>query len=206
MNLYKLKTKEYPMKKLTILSLVLFITVPLLAQDPFIGEIRMFAGNFAPRGWALCDGQILPISGNDALFSLLGTTYGGDGRTTFALPDLRGRAPIHAGTGPGLSHRILGQKGGEETVPLTINHLPSHTHTAQLNADSTVATSDKPQSALPARNAGSTPQYGTTPNTTLNGSSISINSAGGNLAHQNMQPYITINYIIALQGIYPSRN
>jgi len=194
------------MKKLILVSLIFFITVPLFAQDPFLGEIRMFAGNFAPRGWALCDGQLLPISNNTALFSLLGTTYGGDGRTTFALPDLRGRAPIHAGQGPGLTNKTLGQKGGEETVLLTVNQLPSHTHTAQINADSTVATSDIPKGALPARNAGSTPQYGNTPNTALSANSISINTVGGNQAHPNMQPYITINYIIALQGIYPSRN
>jgi len=194
------------MKKLIFLSLILFITAPLLAQEPLLGEIKMFGGNFAPRGWALCDGQILAISENEALFSILGTTYGGDGRTTFGLPDLRGRTPIHAGQGPGLTLRRLGQKGGEETVLLTVNQLPSHTHTAQLNADSSVATSDKPQSLLPARNAGSTPQYGDSPNTALSASSISINAAGGNQAHPNMQPYITINYIIALQGIYPSRN
>jgi microcystin-dependent protein len=206
LNLFSLKTKGNTMRKILLLSLFLFITVPSFAQDPFIGEIRMFAGNFAPRGWALCDGQILPISGNESLFSLLGTTYGGDGRTTFALPDLRGRTPIHAGQGPGLTNRRLGEKGGVENVLLTINQLPSHTHTAQLNADSTVATSDKPQGTLPARNAGSTPQYGNTPNTALSAKSIAINEVGGNQDHPNMQPYITINYIIALQGIYPSRN
>src|SRR5210317_1716351 len=123
-------------------------------SNAYIGEIRMVGFNFPPRNWALCDGQLLPISSNTALFSLLGTTYGGDGRTTFALPDLRGRAPIHVGQGPDLTNKTLGQKGGVETVLLTVNQLPSYTHTVQINADSTVATSDKPQDALLARNAG----------------------------------------------------
>ncbi|KAA3615342.1 MAG: phage tail protein [Calditrichaeota bacterium] len=176
-----------------------------MAQEPFIGEIKMFGGNFAPRGYAFCDGQLLPISQYSALFSILGTTYGGDGRTTFGLPDLRGRAPIHEGNGPGLSDRRLGQKGGQENVVLNITQIPSHTHTAQLNADSTVATSDKPESGLLARNAGSTPQYGDTVNTALNSAAVKVSNTGGNGAHPNMQPFITINYIIALEGIYPSR-
>jgi microcystin-dependent protein len=194
------------MKTLLLLFLMLLITAPILAQEPFLGEIRMFAGNFAPRGWALCDGQILPISQYDALFSLLGTMYGGDGRTSFGLPDLRGRAPIHAGSGPGLTPRPVGQKGGAETVTLTVNQLPAHSHQAQIKADSTVATSDNPQKALLARNAGSTPQYGITPNTALSDSAVTITSAGGGQSHPNMQPFLTVNYIIALQGIYPSRN
>ena len=194
------------MKKLFSLSLVLLVAAPLFAQEPFIAEIRMFAGNFAPRGWAFCDGQLLPISENQALFSLVGTIYGGDGRTTFALPDLRGRAPVHAGQGPGLTNRRLGENGGAEAVFLTINEMPSHNHHAISNADSTVATSDKPTDALPARNAGATPQYGENANSTLNANSISIGQTGGNQPHPNMQPFLTINYIIALQGIYPSRN
>jgi len=193
-------------KKLIFLILVLFVSVPLMAQEPYLGEIRMFAGNFAPRGWALCDGQFLSISSNSALFSLLGTTYGGDGRTTFALPDLRGRAPIHAGQGPGLSNRRLGGKGGAETAVLSASQMPIHSHTVQIKADSTVATSDKPQNAFPARNAAATPQYGENPNSTLNSAAVSVGNAGSGQAHLNMQPYITINYIIALQGIYPSRN
>ena len=195
------------MKKIIFLSLMLFFAVPLFSQDPMIGEIRMFAGNFAPRGWALCDGQLLPIAQNSALFSILGTTYGGDGRTNFALPDLRGRAPIHAGTGSGLSPKRLGQKGGEENVTLTISQIPSHNHlaTVALNADSTVATSDKPENMFPARNAASTPQYGDTANTTLGLSSVSVGNTGGNRSHNNMQPFLTIHYIIALQGTFPSR-
>jgi microcystin-dependent protein len=195
------------MKKSLIFSiLALFMIAPLMAQEGFIGEIRMFAGNFAPRNWALCDGQLLPISSNTALFSILGTTYGGDGRTTFALPDLRGRAPIHAGQGPGLSPRYLGQRGGAETVVLTSNQMPSHNHMAQINADSTVATSDRPQNTFPARNAAATPQYGENVNSTLNITAISVGNAGGGQAHPNMQPYVTINYIICLVGIFPSRN
>lgn len=194
------------MKKLIFLSFILLFTLPVFAQEPYIGEIRMFAGNFAPRGWALCDGQLLSISQNTALFSIIGTTYGGDGQTTFALPDLRGRVPVHAGHGPGLTNKNLGQKGGEETVTLTVNEIPSHSHTAQLFADSTVATTDKPESALPARNAASTPQYGAIPNTRLSNSSISVYNTGGNQPHPNMQPYLTVNFIIALQGIFPPRN
>ncbi len=192
-------------KNLILFSLMFCFTMPLMAQEPFIGEIKMFAGNFAPRNFALCNGQLLQISQYQALFSLLGTTYGGDGRTTFGLPDLRGRAPIHFGTGPGLSDKRLGQKGGQESVALTVNNLPAHNHTAQLNADSTVATSDKPGNGLPARNAGSTPQYGDTVNTALNTAAVTVDNTGGNAPHTNMQPYLTINYIIALQGIYPSR-
>ncbi len=176
-------------------------------SEPFIAEVRIFAGNFAPRSWAFCDGQLLPIAQNTALFSLLGTTYGGDGRTTFALPDLRGRAPIHAGSGPGLSTRRLGQKGGEENVTLNILQIPSHNHTATLtlHADSTVATSDKPEDMYPARNAASTPVYGDTANTTLGTGSAIINNTGGNQSHNNMQPYVTVNYIIATIGLFPSR-
>ncbi len=172
------------------------------AQDPFIGEIRMFAGNFAPRGWAFCDGQLLPIAQNTALFSLLGTTYGGDGRTTFALPDLRGRFPLHAGSGPGLTNRRLGEKAGAESHTLTTNQIPSHTHRAW--ADSTVGVAGGPGDSLPARNAAGIPHYGKNPNTTL--APDFIESAGGNQPHSIMPPYTVVNFIIALQGIYPSRD
>lgn len=198
------------MKKIILILFMLSFTVPALAQaqEPYIGEIKMFGGNFAPRGWALCDGQLLSIAQNQALFSILGTTYGGDGRTTFGLPDLRGRVPIHVGTGAGLSPKRLGEKGGQENVTLTVNQLPSHSHSAtvQISADSTVATSDKPENLYPARNAGSTPQYGDTANTTLGVSTVTVNNTGGNQSHSIMQPYNTVTYIIALVGIYPSRN
>jgi len=195
------------MKKIIFLSFMLSFSVPLFAQEPLLGEIKMFAGTFAPRGWALCDGQILPIAQNQALFSILGTTYGGDGRTTFGLPDLRGRVPIHPGTGPGLSTYRLGQKGGHETVTLTIAQIPSHNHvaTVKISADSTVATTDKPENMFPARNAGATPQYGDTSNTTLGSSTVSVNNSGGNQSHSIIQPYTTVNYIIATVGIFPSR-
>ncbi len=192
-------------KKFIFFILTIFLSGPLLAQEPFLGEIRMFAGTFAPRGWAFCDGQLLQISQYSALFSLLGTTYGGDGRTTFALPDLRGRAPIHAGQGAGLTRRVLGERGGQETVTLTVAQMPSHNHTAQVNADSSVAMNDKPENGLPARNAAATPVYGDDPNTTLNNSAVTVQNNGGSQPHPNMQPYITVNYIIAITGIFPSR-
>ena len=171
--------------------------------QPFIGEIILFAGNFAPRDWALCDGQILQIQDNQALFSLLGTTYGGDGRTTFALPDLRGRAPIHAGTGPGLTNRRLGSRGGFETVALTETQLPGHTHT--LSASTSEGGLDTPEGGYPARPASGIPQYADQSNTTM--AAGAVGSAAQTAApHENMPPYLTLNYIIATVGVFPSRN
>ncbi|MCA9638552.1 MAG: phage tail protein [Myxococcales bacterium] len=164
-------------------------------MEPFLGQIMMFAGNFAPRGWALCDGQLLPISQNQALFSILGTTYGGDGRTTFALPDLRGRAPIHAGHGPGLSDYRLGQKGGAESVTLTVNQMPSHNHTLAMNGEGAAT---KQAGYLAASEI-----YGETADKSAPANTIS--NAGGNQPVSNIQPYVVVNYIIALQGIFPSR-
>ncbi len=187
---------------LLLMMFMLLHTDNAHAQTPYIGEIKMFAGNFAPRGWALCDGQLLSISQYTALFSILGTTYGGDGRTTFALPDLRGRTPIHAGRGPGLSTRQLGQNGGEENHTLTINEMPSHTH--QLRGDSLIASTDSPLNATPARNAGGIPSYGDPPDVNMSGNAIQ--STGGGLPHNTMQPYLTVNFIIALEGIFPPRN
>lgn len=190
------------------LSLILFLSIlgtlakvqPAFSQEPFIGEIRLFAGNFAPRGWAFCDGQLLPIAQNQALFSIIGTTYGGDGRTTFALPDLRGRAPIHAGSGPGLTPRVLGARGGEEQVTLTESQLPQHTHS--LMASTAKADTKTPTGEVLG---GNTKNY-TAPPTNVDTDISSIGIAGEGQAHNNMQPYLTLNYIIALQGIYPSRN
>lgn len=170
-------------------------------NEPFIGEISWFAGNFAPRGWAFCDGQLLPISSNTALFSLLGTTYGGDGKTTFALPDMRGRVAIHRGQGPGLSNRSLGEKSGDESTTLTVNQMPAHTHA--LHASNSAATSASPSGAVPA-NTGRANNYDSAVNTDMNPSSIA--ATGGGQAHNNMQPYNTLSCIIALQGLYPSRN
>lgn len=171
-------------------------------SEPFVGEIRMFAGNFAPRGWAFCDGQLLAVSQNDALFSLLGTIYGGDGRTTFGLPDCRGRIPIHAGSGPGLSARRLGAKGGAENETLTVNQLPSHGHSMQASTNFAVASlgTDKVlgQSASLLYLREGSP--------TSNMSSKAISNVGGSRSHTNLQPFLCINFIIALFGIYPSRH
>lgn len=170
-------------------------------SEPFVGEIRMFAGNFAPRGWAFCDGQLLAVSQNDALFSLLGTIYGGDGRTTFGLPDLRGRIPIHAGTGPGLSPRRLGAKGGAEKVTLTVNQLPSHGHT--LQASTALATQESPADNVTAQPTGAI-YSNIGPFVGLNANAMS--KVGGSRSHTNEMPFLCIHFIIALVGIYPSRH
>ncbi len=171
-------------------------------SEPFVGEVRMFAGNFAPRGWAFCDGQLLAVSQNDALFSLLGTIYGGDGRTTFGLPDLRGRIPIHAGTGPGLSPRRLGAKGGAENVTLTVNQMPSHGHPMQ--AVNGAANSQQPGDKGPASALG-VDAWAEEPDP-VNFSSQSITNVGGSRSHTNLMPFLCVNFIIALFGIYPSRH
>ncbi len=171
-------------------------------SDPFVGEIRMFAGTFAPRSWAFCDGQLLAISGNEALFSLLGTTYGGDGRTTFGLPDLRGRLPIHAGTGPGLTPRQLGAKGGSEQAQVNVNQLPAHTHPMQVSSD--VSDTANPGSNVTARPTSVDLYIEEPPNTDMSGSAIT--SVGGGQPHDNVMPFLAVNFIIALVGIFPSRN
>ena len=171
-------------------------------SEPFVGEIRMFAGNFAPRGWAFCDGQLLAVSQNDALFSLFGTIYGGDGRTTFGLPDMRGRIPIHAGSGPGLSPRSLGSKAGEENVTLITNQLPSHTHTMQASLDPGSETN--PSGNLTASDLA-VDAYFSNPPSTAGLASDAITSVGGSRPHTNLQPFICVNFIVALVGIYPSR-
>jgi microcystin-dependent protein len=166
-------------------------------MEGMIGEIRLFGGNFAPRSWALCDGQLLSISSNTALFSILGTTYGGDGRSTFALPDLRGRAPIHAGHGPGLSDRRLGAKGGQENVTLTVNQLPNHNHTLTVS-------SGEPSTKHPKDGFAAVGEYyNATGNAT--GPANSIGNTGGNQSVSLVQPFLAVNYIICLQGIFPSR-
>jgi microcystin-dependent protein len=169
--------------------------------DPFIGEIRGFGGNFAPRGWSLCQGQPLSIAQNSALFSILGTTYGGDGVTTFALPDLRGRVPIQQGTGPGLSNYALGQQTGTETVTLNTTQMPSHNHA--LLASGEDAGNKNPSGQVLATTT--TPAYVATPiDVVMN--PLAINNTGGNQPHNNLQPLLAINFIIALVGIFPSRN
>jgi microcystin-dependent protein len=170
--------------------------------EPLIGQLALVPYNFAPRGWASCNGQILSIAQNTALFSLLGTTYGGDGQVTFALPDLRGRVPIHFGQGPGRSDYTLGQVGGEEATTLTIAQMPAHAHAAL--ADPGVGSSDSPGGNLPARNGAGVPQYGSGTGASLSTGAIGI--SGGSQPHNNIQPYLTLHWIIALEGIYPSRN
>lgn len=174
-------------------------------SEPFVGEIRMFAGNFAPRGWAFCDGQLLAVSQNDALFSLLGTIYGGDGRTTFGLPDLRGRIPLHAGTGPGLTPRRLGDKQGEEQVTLTVNQLPNHSHDWQ--ATSTNATNASPVGTPPVPYAQplNTDVFSDGSPVTEPFASSAIGNTGGSRSHSNLMPFLCVHFIIALFGIYPSR-
>lgn len=168
-------------------------------MTPFIGEIRLFGGNFAPFGWALCQGQLLPISEYSPLFALIGTTYGGDGITNFALPDLRGRFPVHQGTGAGQT-TLLGETGGTETVSLNASQLPMHTHT--ISASST-ATSQSPSNAMPA--AWSQSQYSTADPTATQMSSAAVTPAGGLGPHENRSPYLGVSFIIALQGIFPSQ-
>lgn len=190
---------------------IVFILIGLTktwGQEGYIGEIRMFAGNFAPRGWMLCQGQLLPISTNTALFSLLGTTYGGDGRTTFALPDLRGRTPIGTGNGPALSPKTLGEIGGTETVTLIASQIPPHTH--PLYVSSNTGSTDTPASnemiAAPA-NMGPNPvkTYTASGNAVqLAPSSVGWNTSSGQ-PHDNMMPYTTINFIICTEGVFPSR-
>ena len=174
-------------------------------MDPFIAQIIMFGGNFAPRGWAFCDGQLLAISQNTALFSLLGTTYGGDGRTTFGLPDLRGRVPIHPGNGPGLPSLTLGAKGGSATNTLSVAQLPAHNHAAAAQAANPVGRGEgtaSPNNAYPAE--GGT--YATVKNVAMAADSVSVGLTGSNQPVNNMQPFTGINYIIALQGVFPSRS
>lgn len=172
-------------------------------STPFLGVISMFGGNFAPRGYALCQGQLQSIAQNDALFALLGTTYGGDGQVTFALPDLRGRAPIHQGNLAGGSTYVIGQVLGTETVTLTASQMPAHNHT--LGASSNPGSGAGPTGAVwAAYTAGQNYAAAASANTAMNTGALSV--SGGNQPHENRQPYLGINFIIALEGVFPSRN
>ena len=170
--------------------------------DPFVAEIRIFPFNFAPKGWAWCNGQLLPISQNTALFSLLGTTYGGDGKSTFALPDLQGAAPMHPGQGPGLSLYDLGQVGGSETVTLLESEIPVHSHA--LSASNSDGTGQSPVGEMLAAGVGGITPYAT-PGSLTTFSPNAVAPAGGGAPHNNMQPYLTFYFNIALQGVFPPR-
>ena len=170
-------------------------------MDPFVAEVRIFPFNFAPKGWAFCNGQILPLSQNTALFSLLGTTYGGDGKSNFALPNMQGNAPMHPGQGPGLSLHDLGEMSGSQTVTLLDSEIPSHNHT--LNSSSLNSTLTAP--ALVSTGRGNPTSVYATGGALVPMSNNAIVPAGGNQPHNNMMPYLTLNFCIALQGVYPPR-
>ncbi|MFC5702793.1 phage tail protein [Cohnella faecalis] len=171
-------------------------------MDPYVGEIRIFAGKYAPNGWALCDGSLLPVQSNQALFSILGKTYGGDGRTTFGVPDLRGTAPMHQGTGPGLTPRPYATSGGQNTVTLLESQIPNHTHVPLIQ---TTASQSSAAQAIWATSPGSSKTarkiYSNNVDTPMN--PMAISPTGGNQAHNNLQPYLTMNFIISLEGVYP---
>jgi microcystin-dependent protein len=174
-------------------------------STPFLGQISIFAFNFAPRGWALCNGQLLAIAQNTALFSILGTTYGGNGTTTFALPNLQSRVPIGVGQGPGLSNRDLGEVGGQEAVTLTSDQNAPHNH--QLLCSSADGNSYDPAGNYWSQDAGGNPEYGPASDGIAGSMSPAATSlAGGNQPHNNIQPYLTLNFCIAMEGIFPSRN
>jgi microcystin-dependent protein len=170
--------------------------------DPFVAEIRIFPFNFAPKGWAWCQGQLLPLSQNTALFSLLGTTYGGDGKSNFALPDMQGNAPMHPGQGPGLSLHDLGETGGSETVTLLDSEMPAHSHT--WTASNQDGTDQSPVSELFAGGVGGVSTYAA-PSAIQQFNFQTLSPAGGSLPHNNMQPYLTLYFNIALQGVFPPR-
>ena len=170
--------------------------------DPFVAEIRIFPFSFAPKGWAWCDGQLMPLSQNTALFSLLGTTYGGDGRSNFALPDLQDRAPMHPGQGPGLSLHDLGETGGSETVTLLESEIPSHSHALRANVLDVADTNVPSPSASLALSSGGT-LYQSLPNVQLAAEALA--PAGGDQPHNNLMPYLTLYFCIALQGVFPPR-
>lgn len=222
-------SKPYSTTRLTVIAALcgglLSASAPVSAAsaEPLLGSVDFVGFNFAPRGWAFCDGQLLPIANYQALFSLLGTTYGGDGRTTFGVPDLRGRVPMHKGRGPGLSERLLGQKGGAETQILTPSQMPSHNHTATTTVDpsgltirgnnGTAATPDLSGNALASTGRNNTyiaaaPNVDMAPDSVGGSASAAtvVNAAGGGQAFSTLPPYLVLNCIIAVQGLYPSRN
>jgi len=172
--------------------------------NPFVAEIRIFAGNFAPVGWALCDGQLLPISQNTALFSLLGTFYGGDGKSTFALPNMQGSVAVGQGSGSGLSEYFLGQQGGSENVTLIQSEIPTHTHSIRVSTSQGDVQEPTPLMAI-ARPVGATPFAVGNPATPANMANEQLAVTGSSFPHNNMMPYLTLTYIIAMQGVFPPR-
>lgn len=172
--------------------------------DPFVAEIRILPYTFVPSGWARCDGQVLPLSQNTALFSLLGTTYGGDGKSTFALPDLQGRAPMHPGQGPGLSLHDLGEQGGTETVTLLDSEIPAHTHTVRASSDP--AEVQAPGAGRALARSQNAQAYSTSPSGPVGMAPQAVAPVGGDAPHNNMQPFLTVQFCIALQGVYPPRS
>lgn len=182
------------------------LSIPTIAQEAFLGEIKLVGFNFAPRGYANADGQLLAISSNTALFSLYGTMYGGDGRTSFGLPDLRGRSAIHAGQGPGLTPFTQGSRGGAERVTLSINNMPSHNHTATVHASSAEGDSDVATNNNWAK-LDRTDLYSTSaPNVTMSPAAVTLSNTGGGQAFNIRDPYLTLRYVVATQGIFPPRN
>ena len=170
-------------------------------SQPYVGEIRMFAGNFAPAGWNFCQGQLIAISENDTLFTLIGTTYGGDGQSTFALPNLSSRLPIHQGQGGGLSNYVIGESGGVENVTLNTNQIPAHLHV--MAAATSLANTTNPTNAILGASTTVTAFFGDPPSQNMNVAAIS--SMGGNQPHSNIQPYLVLNFIISMFGIFPSQ-
>jgi microcystin-dependent protein len=170
-------------------------------SEPYIGEIRLFAGTYAPKDWAFCNGQLIPIQQNTALFAVIGTTYGGDGKTNFALPNLMGRAAMGAGQAPGLTPRMVGQTGGSETVTLTATQMPAHNHVPQCTGSASVDVGTEAIWAGAGRGGAS--MYATTPDTQMNAATLT--TVGGNVPHNNMQPYQTVSYIICMNGLFPPR-
>ncbi|WP_087492048.1 MULTISPECIES: phage tail protein [unclassified Winogradskyella] len=194
------------MKKITNLFLLAFIFGAITfcsAQEAYLGDIKLTGVNFDQRDWLSCDGRLLPIAQNTALFSLLGTTYGGDGQTTFALPDLRGRVPVGIGNGPGLSNVVLGQKGGNETNTLTVSQLPSHNHS--VTAVAADGNSSSPANNYPAQTKTLDPEYASVGAATTMNTNMIANTGGGQSV-PNRQPYLGVRYVICVSGIFPSQN
>jgi len=188
----------------TVLGAGVSVSRPAQAAEPFIGQIQYFPYSFAPRSWTDCNGQLLQIAQNTALFSLFGTIYGGDGRTTFGIPDMRGRGPLHQGTGPGLTNRRIGQSGGSETVTLSLTQIPSHRHSLNAHNDRRGSNTPDPTGAVLANDRRDETYSSEVPDTVLH--SDSITATGGGQAHDNMAPFLTVRCSVALQGTFPSRS